>query len=388
MKLKQTAILFCLCMMSTSIFAQSFDIGHTTTLFYDSIRSRNIEVEIYYPADVPGDNMPVAAGNFPVLIFGHGFLMSWDAYENFWTALVPAGYVICFPTTETGLMPSHGEFGLDLAFVATQMQAEGNDNTSLFWGALAPKTALMGHSMGGGASFLAADGDTTISALVNFAAAETNPSAIAAAAHITIPALLFSGDDDCVTPPSDHQNPMYDSLASACKTHISIIKGGHCYFAENNFSCTLGESFCNPTLDITREEQHDITFDFLKLWLDYSLNGNQQAFTVFNDSLQRSTRIQSSQSCNTTALQPVSHHPEIKLYPNPVFDNLNLDIPSQQTQGLLIIYNSMGRKVYQQIVTERKAQFNVSDLPGGTYAAVFLNGQFTYTRKFVKAGNR
>jgi hypothetical protein len=125
--------------------------------------------------------------------------MSWESYENFWTELVPNGYLICFPTTEMTLTPSHENFGLDLKFAATQMQNENNDNSSLFFNSLAPKTGLLGHSMGGGASFLAAENNSIISTLVTFAAAETNPSAISASLNITVSTLIFSGDDDCVT---------------------------------------------------------------------------------------------------------------------------------------------------------------------------------------------
>mgnify|MGYP001050815746 FL=1 len=86
------------------------------------------------------------------------------------------------------------------------MQNETQDSTSLFFNSLAPKTGLIGHSMVGGASFLAAENNSNIHALINFAAAETTPSAISAARGITVPSLIFSGDDDCVAPPINHQN--------------------------------------------------------------------------------------------------------------------------------------------------------------------------------------
>ena len=83
---------------SSNIFAQTYNIGHTSNVFYDNIRNRNIPTEIYYPADSNGNDLPLSSGNFPILVFGHGFLISWDTYENFWSALVPEGYILCFPT--------------------------------------------------------------------------------------------------------------------------------------------------------------------------------------------------------------------------------------------------------------------------------------------------
>ncbi|MDB9961159.1 T9SS type A sorting domain-containing protein [Oceanihabitans sp.] len=384
MKLKSFLILLGLLIFSANISAQSFDVGHTSITFYDSSRNRNIETEIYYPADNPGENVPIASGNFPVIVFGHGFLMSWESYENFWTELVPNGYVICFPTTEMTLTPSHENFGLDLKFAATQMQNENNDNSSLFFNSLAPKTGLLGHSMGGGASFLAAENNSIISTLVTFAAAETNPSAIAASLNITVPTLIFSGDDDCVTPPDENQTLMYNELASNCKTHISIIDGGHCYFADDNFNCSLGESFCNPTLDITREEQQLITFNFLKLWLDYSLYDDLNSFNDFDDLLQSSTQTNFTQFCNSLTVQDISEQNSIKIYPNPVIDKLNLHIPIEHTDGILTIYNLVGQQVYQSLITNINNQIDISNYPNGPYFIVYNKNLIMRYYKIIK----
>lgn len=384
MKLKSFLILVGLLIFSANISAQSFNVGHTSITFYDSSRNRNIETEIYYPADNPGENVPIASGNFPVIVFGHGFLMSWESYENFWTELVPNGYVICFPTTEMTLSPSHENFGIDLKFAATQMQNENNDNSSLFFNSLAPKTGLLGHSMGGGASFLAAENNSTISTLVTFAAAETNPSAISASLNITVPTLIFSGDDDCVTPPEENQTLMYNELASNCKTHISIIDGGHCYFADDNFNCSFGESFCNPTLDITREEQQLITINFLELWLDYSLYDNINAFNDFDDLLQSSTQINFNQFCNPLTVQDISEQNSIKIYPNPVIDKLNLHIPIEHIDGILTIYNLVGQQVYQSLITNINNQIDISNYPSGPFFIVYNKDSIMQYNKIIK----
>jgi pimeloyl-ACP methyl ester carboxylesterase len=383
-KLKSFLILVGLLIFSANISAQSFDVGHTSITFYDSSRNRNIETEIYYPADNPGENVPIASGNFPVIVFGHGFLMSWESYENFWTELVPNGYVICFPTTEMTLTPSHENFGLDLKFAATQMQNENNDNSSFFFNSLASKTGLLGHSMGGGASFLAAENNSIISTLVTFAAAETNPSAISASLNITVPTLIFSGDDDCVTPPDENQTLMYNELASNCKTHISIIDGGHCYFADDNFNCSLGETFCNPTIDITREEQQLITFNFLKLWLDYSLYDDLNSFNNFDDLLQSSTQTNFTQFCNSLTVQDISEQTSIKIYPNPVIDKLNLQIPIEHSDGILTIYNLLGQQVYQSLITNINNQIDISNYPNGPYFIMYDKNLITRYYKIIK----
>jgi hypothetical protein len=292
--------------------------------------------------------------------------------------------VICFPTTEMTLSPSHENFGIDLKFAATQMQNENNDNSSLFFNSLAPKTGLLGHSMGGGASFLAAENNSTISTLVTFAAAETNPSAISASLNITVPTLIFSGDDDCVTPPEENQTLMYNELASNCKTHISIIDGGHCYFADDNFNCSFGESFCNPTLDITREEQQLITINFLELWLDYSLYDNINAFNDFDDLLQSSTQTNFTQFCDLLTVQDISEQNSIKIYPNPVIDKLNLHIPIEHIDGILTIYNLVGQQVYQSLITNINNQIDISNYPSGPFFIVYNKDSIMQYNKIIK----
>ena len=388
MKLAKHILLICILIISSNVLAQSFAIGHTSREFYDSSRDRNIQTEIYYPADSQGEDVPISAGDFPVIVFGHGYLMSWESYQNFWTELVPDGYIICFPTTEMGAFPSHGDFGSDLSFIATQMQLENSDDASLFFNAIAPQTALMGHSMGGGSSSLAAENNLEISTLVNFAAAETNPSAISAAGNVTAPTLLFSGDDDCVTPAEDNQDLMYDNLAADCKTQISIIDGGHCYFANDNFACNFGESTCNSDLDITREEQQEVTFDFLKLWLQYTLNDDQTAFSAFNDSLQSSPRVNYSQNCNTSSVHHPANDGRLRVSPNPVTDILTLELSEKNSGGILIIYNIMGEKVYRQSVSTGTSKIDFSKMPSGSYIAVYQRDSLKYSTRIIKTESK
>ena len=278
--------------------------------FIDASRSnRNIETEIYYPATTAGDNTPAENGEFPVIVFGHGFVMAWSAYTNLWEEFVPRGYIMVFPRTEgSAFSTDHQKFGWDLQYLVTEMQNEGALGTSILYNKVAPETALMGHSMGGGASFLAADslcvnGNTNLKTLVGLAPAESTTngvSSIASASRVTVPALILSGIQDGVTPPIDHHIPMYSALASTCKTILNIIGGAHCYFANTNIACDFGETTSSSGISISRAEQHDITFDFVNLWLDYTLKGKCGAFNAFQDSVAISTRVTNQQLCNIT----------------------------------------------------------------------------------------
>jgi pimeloyl-ACP methyl ester carboxylesterase len=280
---------------------------------------RPVPSEIYYPATLAGENSPLTSGVFPVVVFGHGFQMGFDSYSYFRDAIVPDGYILVFPKTESSLMPDHAEYGADLAFLVVQMKTEGNTPGSPFFEHVDSTSAIMGHSMGGGASFLGCKNNTVPTTMVTWAAAETSPSAITAAKQVTIPTLVFAVDKDCVTPPQTNQIPMYDSLASSCKVFINIKGGGHCYFADANFICSLGEIGCGA-FTISREEQHSTTLDFTKLYLGYHLKGNLSAWITFNDSLATSPRITFKKSCTTTSVEQGNEAIPIRIYPNPIQD--------------------------------------------------------------------
>jgi predicted dienelactone hydrolase len=281
----------------TAAQAQPFAIGSTNLTFTDPSRGgRSIPCEVYYPATTAGANVPVAAGAFPVLAFGHGFVMTVGAYANFRQAFVPEGYILVLPTTEGGFAPSHGDFGLDLAFAITAMQAEGATSGSPFFGHVFSTAAVMGHSMGGGASFLAAGGAPAITTVVNYAAAETNPSAGAAAGSAAMPTLVFSGSEDCVVPATGNQQDMYSASASTCKAFVSITGGGHCQFADNSFTCSFGELTCGGPGSISRATQQDVAQDLTLLWLKRYLKDDPAAGLAFADSLALSPRITSQSS--------------------------------------------------------------------------------------------
>ena len=286
-----TMLLFAALTVSQGM-GQSFDIANFQHTFIDPERNdRPILTEIYYPVEAGSTSGEIAEGSFPLLVFGHGFVMVWSAYENLWTHFVPEGFVMAFPRTEGGFSPSHLDFGLDIAFLAQAIQEMGEDPSSVLHEGLNGKTAVMGHSMGGGASVLAAAQNGYIHALLPLAPAETSPSAIAAAASVNVPSLIFAGSSDDVTPESIHQIPIYEALASESKSYVSITGGGHCYFANFNFNCFIGESGTSGNITITREEQQQTVNDFATPWLNYFLKDDCDAWLVFQDSLALSPRI-------------------------------------------------------------------------------------------------
>jgi dienelactone hydrolase len=300
MKMLQIIIAVFLCF--GGVVNAQYNIGHTTINFVDPDRgNRVIETEIYYPAATTGEDVPVTGGSHPVIVFGHGFVMIYSAYQNIWEHLVPQGYIMMFPRTEGNISPNHSDFGQDLRFLVGEMQDEGQDNASLFYQSVDVKTAIMGHSMGGGASFLAAANNHLIETVIGLAPAETNPSSIDSAVDVTVPTLIMSGEQDGVTPPVDHHIPTYNMTSASCKTFINIKGGAHCYFANSNFNCDFGEGTSSSGISISRQDQHEVLFDFVELWLGYYLKDDCEQMSTFQDSLQSSNRITNQTTCPNVA---------------------------------------------------------------------------------------
>jgi hypothetical protein len=340
-----------LALLPLAMAASAYEVGHISAPFTDPDRgNRSVPTEVFYPAEVGGENVPVAPAppeGFPVVSFGHGFLIPWDDYDFVWEGIVPAGYIVALPATEQGLLPDHLEFGRDLAFVVRRIRAEGDDPGSPFYGSVSSAGALAGHSMGGGASLLGAADDPSITAVANLAAAETNPSAIAAAAGITAPTLLFSGGNDCVTPPEDHQILMYDALASDCKTRVTIEGASHCQFAEYNFVCSLGEGGC-PSPTVTREEQHDLTLAFLEPWLGYVLEDDLWSWLEFHSLLDGTAGITYEQDCQPASVdEPVAARFSLSpASPNPFSDATRVTFTLAAPADVSVsIYSMSGRLV-------------------------------------------
>jgi dienelactone hydrolase len=362
-------------LFNVAISFGQYQIGHTTITFNDPSRTggfgsgggsgRQIQTEIYYPATVAGDNVSSASGTFPVIVFGHGFAMAWDAYQNIWEHYVSLGYILAFPRTEGSLIPSpsHSDFGLDLALVGQRMQAENSLSASVLFQHVAPNTAIMGHSMGGGATVLAAQNNSNIKTIVGLAPAETNPSAIAAASSVSVPAVIYSGTSDGVTPPADHHIPIYNGLNSSCKTLVNIIGGAHCYFANTNFNCDFGEATSSTGISISREQQQATTFASLDFWLEYKLKGNPSSLESFLNILESapSTELSYESTCQGFLNFQESNELMFNPYPNPVEDLLHL--PNGML-GEVELMDAQGRVLLK---VKNVTSIDVSSLENGMY---------------------
>lgn len=346
-------------------------IGHTPVTFIDQSRNdREVTAEIYYPAIADGDETEWEAGQFPILVFGHGFVMDYDAYQNIWEALVPAGYIVVLSTNETGFTPDHNDYGLDLRYLATSLEMENSDPGSFFFTHLSGTAAVAGHSMGGGASVLAASGNSVFEAYIGLAPAETNPSAINAASSVNIPSIILSGSADAITPPDDHHIPIYEALGSDCKIFVNIIEGSHCYFANSESLCDLAEAFPG---DLDRETQQSITHTIMLKWLNIWLKG-QDEYDMLLGFISDNSNLEAEISCEVNIADKGNSKIEMA-YPNPCDADCRINLVPQKGERL---YLQNSNRVFEVTIVEQlhnQVIIDTSALSPGVYSLMFHSNE-------------
>ena len=402
MKIKLLLVFLAVSIFSQRINAQA--IGHTTITFNDPSRTggfgsgggagRQIQTEIYYPAATAGTDVPCTGTNLPVIILGHGFVMTWDAYTNIWTHLVPQGYVIALPRTEGNSSPVHVDFAKDLNLVVSRVKSLGHTATSIFYMKLGSTSAIMGHSMGGGASFLAGSGNDSITTLVTFAAAITNPSCVAPSATIKVPVLIMSGDHDGVAPPAKHQDSMYVKLFTGLsgsipnKTQVYIKGGGHCGFSANSNTCLTGEGLSTPAPAISESFQSIINLDFTDLWLRFYLKSDCSAAPLFQDSLTQSPMVSYRQNmplaCLVTSVNSGNLH-ELNLFPNPAGEQVFISGLAPDASSEVTVFDVRGQKLGCNLSTEGgNLSVSLSGLEEGFYFLNIRQKGINRTLQFIK----
>lgn len=297
---KKWRLLLLLVCSTSSAFTQPYPTGRRSLTFTDPARgNRTIPTELFYPAAAAGNNTAIAPGTekFSLVVFGHGFLIPAGSYSWLGDSLSRQGYIVAFPATEGTISPNHTAFGEDIAFLCRHLPTLHDSSGSFLQSRISNRVAAGGHSMGGGASFLAAAGNTGIQALFNFAAAETNPSAKAAAITSNMPSLIFSGSRDCIVPDSN-QLRMYLNIPYPCKTYVRITDALHCHFANNNSTCASGQFFsgCNSS-PLTAAIIFEKTTQLLIPFLDYYLNNQCGSNTLFENRLTAMNGISFQRSC-------------------------------------------------------------------------------------------
>ena len=336
-------------------------VGTTNWLLIDDTRGgREIACDVRYPGVSATSEATPDNGPFPLVVFGHGFLMGPQDYDDLAAGLVHAGYVVALVATEQTFAPSHQNFGLDLAFVANEMVQNGASGILEGW--LQPHAAIAGHSMGGGATWLAAATNPMIDAVVVFAPAETNPSAVAVGENIQVPVLVVSGSADGVTPPDTQHFPLYNSTTGApCRAFASLLDGGHCGFADQGTICDIGELGFSG---LTHAEQLQLSLGLMVPWLDAFLRDDPLAWGEFEAYAAASDDVILELDC-ALSIRPQTPL-NLQVYPNPTSNSMTLRWVGSGQKAEAQVVDLLGR-VHQTWALDGASDSHALELEPGLY---------------------
>ncbi len=219
---------------------------------------------------------PAATAPCPVVVLAHATLTGWEHYAALADTLAGTGWLVALPTTEMGLPGDQAALAADMTFLASALRQGHPDLPADLPARSSGPHALVGHSLGGGAAVVAAADDPLAGVLALLAPQERpRPSMIGRAPDVQAPALILAGELDCVTPPAEHQQPLFTALGSSTRALALVLGGGHCSFAEPSPACLGGESWCPPTLPSA--SQQALTRRLVTGWLAWRLRGDAAA---------------------------------------------------------------------------------------------------------------
>lgn len=283
----------------------------------DGVRSRSIPAVVWRPSD--------ADGPFPFVSINHGAGMAADGatggYGYIAQALAARGYVVA-GWNEYSSKGSSVEYILDSAAIRDSMYNASANTSHEFHGLLCDKAVGLGHSLGGGAEFVAADvevmkncagqtpclggysanyqGLATLSGGFKWngtdpfapAPAPGTPDPYASAPRLAIPALFVSGTEDCMVKPLAENYPFYTKMTqSPCRIFANVTGADHCQWAALSglaqTACAFTEKFasggCKTALSAT--DQQAFAVKYVLPFFEAVTKGNSVAMSGLLSSL-------------------------------------------------------------------------------------------------------
>jgi dienelactone hydrolase len=189
---------------------------YTTTSVSSTQASGYRQGTIYHPTNV--------AGPFAAVAVVPGYL-AYQSSINWWgPRLASHGFVvITIDTNSTGDRPASRATQLMAAL--NQLVTFSNTSSHPIYRKVDPdRLGVMGWSMGGGGTLIAADNNPQLKAAIPFAPwnDSTNFSGV------SVPTLIIACESDSTAPVSSHASPFYNSIpTSTKKAYLEINNGSH-----------------------------------------------------------------------------------------------------------------------------------------------------------------
>lgn len=186
---------------------------------------------IYHPTGV--------AGPFGAIAISPGYTAYQSSISWLGERLASHGFVvITIDTFTTSDQPSSRATQLMAAL--RQLVAYGNTSPHPIYGKVDPnRLGVMGHSMGGGGTLIAARDNPTLKAAVPLTPWNTSSNFTA----VQVPTLVVACEADTVAPVAQHASPFYNNIPSTTKkAYLELANASHfCPVTGNGYTRILGK---------------------------------------------------------------------------------------------------------------------------------------------------
>ena len=211
---------------------------------------------IYFPANKGEDFAGVA--------ISPGFVESQENMSWWGNHLASHGFaVLTLDTNELRDNPSLRADALMAAIEVLRNEGERMGGT-LRGKILNDRMAIMGHSMGGGGTLIAANAHSAeLKAAIPFTPWQPDGNFSA----ISIPTLVIAGENDRIAPAADHALPHFESLSEDIPKMYFEIKGGNHFIANTD----TGDGRLAPNIDV-----HDLVGGMSVAWLKLFVDGDEE----------------------------------------------------------------------------------------------------------------
>ncbi|OGB27210.1 MAG: hypothetical protein A3I66_11710 [Burkholderiales bacterium RIFCSPLOWO2_02_FULL_57_36] len=215
----------------TMLEASTGPFTYTTTTVSSTTASGYRQGTIYHPTNVTGP--------FAAVAVVPGYLASQSSINWWGPRLASHGFVvITIDTNSTSDQPPSRATQLMAAL--NQLKTFSNTSSHPIYRKVDPnRLGVMGWSMGGGGTLIAARDNPTLKAAIPFAPwnSSTNFSTV------SVPTLIIACESDSTAPVNSHASPFYNSLPSTTKkAYLEMNNGSHsCANSGNSNAGLIGK---------------------------------------------------------------------------------------------------------------------------------------------------